>query len=109
MPLARPEVGWSLSRIADSFSDVAAHNAAAVSRVNSEGLTTTALPPASAGPTLCASTFKGELNGVIEQTTPPGARIVQRMRALPPEPACIGTIAPVRRLASPALVERPPT
>ena len=37
VPLARPEVGWSLSRIADSFSDVAAHNAAALRAAHDRG------------------------------------------------------------------------
>ncbi len=63
---------------------------------------TTALPPASAGPTLCDSTFSGELNGVITQTTPRGERMVKPMRSLTPSPACSGAISPFRRLASSA-------
>ena len=65
---------WKLpSAISRSIS--ALHSSAAVKGVNSDGLITTALPPASAGPTLCANTFSGELNGVIAHTTPRGARI----------------------------------
>ena len=37
VPLARPEVGWSLSRIADSFSEVAAHNASALRAAQDRG------------------------------------------------------------------------
>ena len=37
VPLARPEVGWTLSRIADSFSEVAAHNACALRAAQDRG------------------------------------------------------------------------
>jgi hypothetical protein len=37
VPLSRPEVGWSLSRIADSFSEVAAHNASALRAAQDRG------------------------------------------------------------------------
>jgi hypothetical protein len=37
VPLTRPEVGWSLSRIADGFSEVAAHNAAALRSAQDRG------------------------------------------------------------------------
>lgn len=37
LPLTRPEVGWSLSRMAASFSDVAAHNAAALRAAQDAG------------------------------------------------------------------------
>ena len=37
VPLVRPEVGWSLSRIADSFSEVAAHNASALRAAHDRG------------------------------------------------------------------------
>ena len=37
VPLGRPEVGWSLSRIAESFSDVAAHNASALRAAQDRG------------------------------------------------------------------------
>jgi hypothetical protein len=37
LPLMRPEVGWSLSRMADSFCEIAAHNAAAVRAAQDAG------------------------------------------------------------------------
>jgi hypothetical protein len=37
LPLTRPEVGWSLSRLADSFSEVAGHNAAALRAAQDAG------------------------------------------------------------------------
>ena len=37
VPLSRPEVGWALSRIADSFAEVAAHNAAALRAAQDRG------------------------------------------------------------------------
>ena len=37
VPLSRPDVGWSLSRIADDFSEVAAHNAAALRAAQDRG------------------------------------------------------------------------
>ena len=37
VPLTRPEVGWSLSRIADSFSEVANHNACALRAAQDRG------------------------------------------------------------------------
>ncbi len=46
----------------------------AVSGVSSAGLSTTVLPAASAGATLCATRLSGKLNGVIADTTPSGAR-----------------------------------
>ena len=37
IPLSRPEVGWALSRIAESFTEVAAHNAAALTAAQDRG------------------------------------------------------------------------
>ena len=37
MPLSRPEVGWALSRIAESFTEVAAHNAVALRAAQERG------------------------------------------------------------------------
>lgn len=67
-----------------------------------EGLRTTALPPASAGASLCATVLSGELNGVIAHTTPRGTRIVNPMRSFRPGAADIGTSSPSSRLASSA-------
>ena len=67
-----------------------------------EGLSTTALPAASAGATLCATVFSGALNGVIAHTTPSGTRSVK-----PRRPACCGapssgTMSPRKLRASSA-------
>jgi hypothetical protein len=37
LPLTRPEVGWSLSRLADSFAEVAGHNAGALRAAQDAG------------------------------------------------------------------------
>ena len=63
---------------------------------------TTVLPDASAGATLCATMFSGELNDVIPQTTPRGTRMVNARRCAFPGAFSIGTISPVSRLASSA-------
>jgi hypothetical protein len=41
---------------------------------------TTVLPDASAGATLCATMFSGELNEVMPQTTPRGTLMVKAIR-----------------------------
>ena len=74
----------------------------ALNGVASGGLTTTVLPEASAGATLCATMFSGELNDVMPHTTPRGTRIVNAMRCACPGAASIGTISPVSRFASSA-------
>ena len=63
---------------------------------------TTVLPDASAGASLCATMFSGELNDVIPQTTPRGTRMVNASRCALPGALSIGTISPVSRLASSA-------
>ena len=63
---------------------------------------TTVLPDASAGATLCATMLSGELNDVMPQTTPRGTRIVNAIRCAWPGAASIGTISPVSRFASSA-------
>src|SRR5687767_3946198 len=51
------------------------HNLTAVSGVVLAGLSTSELPAASAGATLCATKFKGKLNGLMAAITPTGRRV----------------------------------
>ncbi len=48
-------------------------SSSAISGVTSAGLTTTALPAASAGASFCASLAMGEFHGVMAATTPIGS------------------------------------
>ena len=59
-----------------------------------DGLSTTALPAANAGATLCATVFSGALNGVIAHTTPSGTRSVKPMRPAWWGAPSSGTISP---------------
>jgi hypothetical protein len=59
-----------------------------------DGFSTTALPAASAGATLCATVFSGALKGVIAHTTPSGTRSVKPRRPPCPAAPSIGTISP---------------
>ncbi len=72
----------------------------AVSGVLEAGLRTTALPPASAGATLCETRLSGKLNGEMAAITPRGSRIVQPKRFSPLGSASISMISPAVRLAS---------
>ena len=63
-------------------------------------MSTTALPPASAGATLCATRLSGKLNGEMAAITPRGSRIVQPKRFSPLGSASISMISPAVRLAS---------
>src|SRR5450830_490293 len=72
----------------------------AVSGVLEAGFSTTALPPASAGATLCATRLSGKLNGEIAAMTPRGSRIVQPKRFSPLGSASISMSSPAVRLAS---------
>ncbi|MNN35224.1 hypothetical protein D3C81_1490700 [compost metagenome] len=47
---------------------------------NSEGFSTTELPPAMAGPSLWATRFSGSLYGVMARITPRGSRVNQPCR-----------------------------
>src|SRR5206468_12811390 len=75
---------------------------AALKGVACGGLMTTVLPEASAGATLCATMFNGELNDVMPQTTPRGTRMENAMRWALPGAASIGTTSPVSRFDSSA-------
>ncbi|CFM82567.1 Uncharacterised protein [Bordetella pertussis] len=77
-------------------------SSALVSGVKADGLSTTALPAAKAGATLCSTVFKGALNGVIAATTPTGTRTVNPSLCSAPGLAWNGTMLPVRRSASSA-------
>ena len=74
----------------------------AVSGVVEAGFSTTVFPTASAGPTLCATRFRGKLNGVMAETTPRGQRSQNPIRPSPKALASIGTVSPWIRLASSA-------
>ena len=74
----------------------------AESGVSVAGLMSTALPPAMAGPTLCATRFKGKLKGVIAATIPTGTRRVNPSLPTPPGAASSGNTSPVMRRASSA-------
>ena len=74
----------------------------AVSGVVDAGLSTIVFPTASAGPTLCATRFRGKLNGVMAETTPSGTRSQYPIRPSPATLASIGTVSPWIRLASSA-------
>ena len=88
VPLARPEVGWSLSRIADSFSEVAAHNASALRAAQDRGdlllvgraIPTDALPRR---PDLLAARLTDQ---VIPAPTSVITRLESSYRALAKEP-----------------------
>ncbi len=74
-----------------------------VTGIFSLGLSTTALPAANAGPTLCTARFSGKLNGVIATTTPRGWRRTVANRPAPAgAPSSAGAV-PWRRVASSAL------
>ena len=74
----------------------------AVSGVVDAGFRTSVFPTASAGPTLCATRFRGKLNGVIAETTPSGTRSQYPTRPSPAKLASIGTVSPWIRFASSA-------
>ena len=82
------------SRISVSFS--------AESGVSVAGLSTTAFPAASAGPTLWQTRLSGKLKGLMAATTPHGTRIVRPTLPAPPGAPSSGTVSPCRRLASSA-------
>ena len=63
---------------------------------------TTVFPAASAGASLCATMFNGELNEVMPHTTPRGTRMVKARRWALPGAFSIGTISPDSRFPSSA-------
>jgi len=70
----------------------------AVAGVNSDGLSTTALPQAKAGAVFQAGMAMGKFHGVIRATTPSGSREISTST-----PARIdGNISPPSRNTSPA-------
>src|SRR3989454_2150944 len=74
----------SVSRSADSGVSVA-------------GLSTTAFPPARAGPTLWQTRLSGKLNGLIATTTPHGTRIVTPNLPRPCAAPSRATVSPDRK------------
>ena len=66
------------------------------------GLSTTALPAASAGPSLWATRLSGKLKGLIAPTTPKGTRRTRPSLPTPAAEASIGTVSPVSLRASTA-------
>jgi hypothetical protein len=71
-------------------------NRSEVSGVSSAGLSTTVLPPASAGASFQAAIVSGKFQGVISATTPSGSRNVI---ATPP---ATGIVSPRTRSGAPA-------
>src|SRR5450830_1831980 len=69
---------------------------------SSDGLRITALPPAMAGPSLCATRFNGSLYGVIATIRTSGSRENQPWRDSEPSLASKGTTSAALRLASSA-------
>ena len=70
-----PDTGSTLiAPSGQSSSASSSASASADSGVRLAGLTSTGLPAASAGATLCATRFSGKLNGVIASTGPIGKR-----------------------------------
>jgi hypothetical protein len=73
-PTVRPGPGSTDSRPGGSpASPISRPSASDTSGVHSAGLSTTALPAASAGAIFCASLAIGEFHGVIAPTTPTGS------------------------------------
>ena len=72
------------------------------SGVSDAGLMMTALPAASAGPTLWATRLRGKLNGLIAATTPHGTRRVNPSWPVQVGAPSSGTTSPDRRFASSA-------
>ena len=69
-----------------------------MSGVSGEGLSTTALPSASAGATTRMPRMSGKFHGVIAPTTPTGTRSAMLTRLV----LCDGRISPTARTVSPA-------
>ena len=101
LPIVRPAptTTWSVPSGRPASASSSARRSA-VSGVLEAGLSTTALPPASAGATLCATRFSGKLNGEMAAITPRGSRMVQPKRFSPLGSASIWTRSPAVRLAS---------
>ena len=74
----------------------------AESGVSLAGLRSTALPPAMAGPILCATRLSGKLKGVIAATMPHGTRRVNPSLPTPPGVASNGTVSPCKSRAASA-------
>ena len=72
--------------------------ASPVSGVRPEGLSTTPLPPISAGPSLCATRFSGSLNGVMAATIPTGLRLYQPILLPPAMLSSKSRVSPVSSL-----------
>src|SRR2546427_309556 len=86
----------SVSRSADSGVSVA-------------GLSTTAFPPARAGPTLWQTRVSGKLNGLVPTPTPHGPRIVTPNLPRPSAAPSTAAVSPRNRLASPAVTPLHPS
>ena len=96
-----PVTHWiAISGIPASSSNSVSFNAD--NGVSDAGLMITALPAASAGPTLCATRFNGKLNGDIAATTPTGTRTVNPNLPAFPGDASSGIVSPRNRFASSA-------
>jgi len=70
--------------------------------VSAEGLRITAFPPAIAGPILCATRFRGSLNGVIAAMMPSGSREYHPVRSSEPSYESKGMTSPAFLRASAA-------
>lgn len=98
--------GSPVTRLSQPFGSPASvricTSARAASGVCSDGLRTTAQPAASAGPTLCATRFRGKLNGVTAATTPTPSGRVYAVMPSPPGTTLISNDSPVIVAASAA-------
>ncbi len=103
LPIAPPEpVRQEMAKGGIPASSRISTSARADRGVSLAGFRMTALPAASAGPTLWATRFNGKLKGVMATTTPQGIRSVKPRLPAPAEAPSSGRTSPDSRLASSA-------
>ncbi len=102
-PIALPEpvTHWMASAGRPASSSISV-SLSADSGVSLAGFMTTALPPAIAGPTLCATRLSGKLKGEMATTMPTGTRTVKPNFISLPGAASSGIVSPKSRFASSA-------
>ena len=74
-PTLGPKPVTTFSTPAGTRSSTARTNSTTLGEANSDGLITSVLPAASAGPTLLASVMIGEFHGISAAITPSGSRV----------------------------------
>ena len=99
--LPPPVMVWTASG-GTPASSMISQRRSATTGVSEAGLLITALPAASAGPTLWQTRCSGKLNGVMAATTPQGTRIVNPNLSRTPGPPSSGITSEPSRLASSA-------